>query len=273
MTTQPLLPFRTPRQNRLFTCVVIAVAGIATAGIAATLQPAHAETALSGQTVMLPPAFVVASADPADGGPRRLRDRERSAEARPDQRGPERPPIDKKLTSEQVKDIVAGRIAQSGNPNLKVGKVTAKEDGVVAVDITTKTGALVETREISTRTGLPVQLERRMGEMRERGGPDFGRNGHRGPGMMAHRGGPGFDHKGPGMDQGDKRDLSLTADQAKKLAEARLIMHGNPHLKVGAVKEKDADTITVDIVAADNSLVSQQVIDRHTGRPQRATRS
>ncbi len=65
------------------------------------------------------------------------------------------------------------------------------------------------------------------------------------------------------------RDLKLTIDQAKKLAEARLIQLGNSHLKVGAVKEKDADTISVDIVAADNSLVVQREIDRHSGRMKR----
>lgn len=229
MTTQPLLPFRTTRRNRLFTGVVIVAAGIATAGIAATLQPAQA---------------AVESA--------------RQSDSRPAQRA-ERPEIDKKLTNDQVKDIVEGRLAMSGNPNLKVGKITAKEDGVVSVDITTKTGALVETQEISTKTGLPANAERRVGAMRER----F--RGHGGPGMMTHRGG-----HGPGMDQGEKRDLALTADQAKKLAEARLIMRGNPRLKVGAVKEKDADTISIDIVASDNSLVTQQLIDRHTGRPRRS---
>lgn len=253
MTTQPLLPFPTPRKNRLFTCVVIAVAGIATAGIGASLQPARADVASDG-TILLPPVMVASADETSRGG--------RGPNARAGR--PERPQVDKKLTTEQVKDIVEGRLAQSGNPNLKVGKVTAKTDGVVAVDITTKTGALVETREISTKTGLPVKLEQRFGEMRERfrGGP------HGGPRMMIHRGG-----RGPGMAQGEKRDLALTTEQAKKLAEARLIMRGNPNLKVGAVKEKDADTISIDIVAADNSLVSQQLIDRHTGRPQRANRS
>ncbi len=275
MTTQPLLPFRTSRKNHLFTCVVIAAAGIVTAGIAATLQPAHADTGsapvrnyaqnavLTGDTIMLPPALVVASADPADGS-RRFRGPDR--DGRQGETRPERPEIDKKLTNDQVRDIVAGRLAQSGNPNLKVGKVTAKQDGVVAVDITTKTGSLVETQEISTKTGLPAKLERRLGEMRER----FRGHGQGGPRMMAHRGG-----RGPGMTPGagEKRDLALTTDQAKKLAEARLILRGNPHLKVGAVKEKDADTISIDIVAADNSLVSQQLIDRHSGRPQRPDRS
>ncbi|MBX7198875.1 MAG: hypothetical protein K1X51_05815 [Rhodospirillaceae bacterium] len=276
MTTQPLLPFQTSRRNRLFTGVVIAVAGIATAGIAATLQPAKAAlepaTFEPEGTLLLPPAIVVASADPAadpnTSGPRGFRgpDRDKAAEQQP-----QRPQIDKKLTADQVKDIVEGRLAMSGNPNLKVGKVAAKGDGVMAVDVTTKTGALVETQEISTRTGLPAHREGRLGEMRQRfrGGEHAGSHG--GPRMMTQRG-------GPGMDRGEKRgsngkDLALTTDQAKKLAEAHLIMRGNPHLKVGAVKEKDADTISVDIVAADNSLVSQQLIDRHTGRPQRPSRS
>lgn len=257
MTTQPLLPFRTTRRNRLFTGVVIVAAGIATAGIAATLQPAKA--ALEAADTLVPSATVIASADPAanssTSGPRRFRGPEREHQAE----RPARPQIDKKLSNDQVRDIVEGRIAMSGNPNLKVGKITAKEDGVVSVDITTKTGALVETQEISTKTGLPANVERRVGAMRER----F--RGHSGPPMMTHRGG-----RGPGMDQGEKRDLALTTDQAKKLAEARLIMRGNPHLKVGAVKEKDADTISIDIVASDNSLVTQQLIDRHTGRPRRS---
>jgi hypothetical protein len=72
---------------------------------------------------------------------------------------------------------------------------------------------------------------------------------------------------GPGGLMG--RDLNLNADQVKKLAEARLIMSGNPNLKVGAVKEKDKDTYTVDIVAANNSLVVQRDVDKHTGRTER----
>ena len=96
---------------------------------------------------------------------------------------------------------------------------------------------------------------------------------------MMDRGGRGGPQRGPGgMGRGGRdggqfalgadgpRDLKLTTDQAKKLAEARLIELGNSHLKVGAVKEKDADTISVDIVAADNSLVVQREIDRHSGR-------
>lgn len=194
----------------------------------------------------------------------RFRDRmhERAAERRPE--------IDRKLTSDQVRDIVEGRLAMRGNANLKVGRVAAKEEGVVTVDIVTKTGALVTTQEVSTRTGLPARLEaarnqRAGGDERGRGHGGM-RGGFRGGAHAGMRGGMG----GRSLAGGAGRDLNLTVDQAKKLAEARLIMAGNPNVKVGAVKEKDADTITVDIVASDNSLVSQHEINRHTGRPNRS---
>ncbi len=163
-------------------------------------------------------------------------------------RGDRAQEIDRHLTTEQVRDIVAGRLAMSGNANLKVGKVTAKEEGVVSVEIVTKTGALVDTNEISTKSGRLVAMEKMRAAFRD----------HRGPGG---RGGPGV--------RGAQKDLKLTVDQVRKLAEAQLIIRGNPNLKVGQVKEKDADTITVDIVASDNSLVSQREVDRHTGRAKR----
>lgn len=40
---------------------------------------------------------------------------------------------------------------------------------------------------------------------------------------------------------------------------------GNSHLKVGDATEKDADTITADIVTKDNSLVQRYTVNRHTG--------
>jgi hypothetical protein len=206
---------------------------------------------------------------------RRERMRERMAERHAEIEKRE----DKHLTAEQVRDIVAGRLAQSGNPNLKVGKVTPKEDSVVAVDIVTKTGALVTTREISTKTGgLAFREQRREARAAGDRGPDRmrgERGGERmGGGRMGGRG-PAFNRGGGragGFNlaaEGGRPQLNLTVDQAKKLAEAQLIMLANPHLKVGAVKEKDAETITVDIVAADNSLVVQRELDRRTGRMKR----
>ncbi|MBY0511153.1 MAG: hypothetical protein K2P94_13505 [Rhodospirillaceae bacterium] len=260
---------RIPSSDKIFTGAALVAVAIGMSGALHSPQ-ARAETVpaagiTSAEIPVLPTLRVVAAADTTatDAASTREGVRERMNH-RIEDHAEAHPPIDKHLTSEQVRDIVAGRIAMSGNSNLKVGKVTAKADGIVAVDVVTKTGALVETHEISTKTGLSAKMEKAMSEHR-----GFGRgHGRMREPAMGRRGG----HRGTkgGMDSGDhERDLALTVAQAKKLAEARLIMMGNPNLKVGAVKEKDADTITVDIVAADNSLVSQHVIDRHTGRRQK----
>lgn len=231
---------------------------------AADAETLAANTTLTGDQVpVLPALHLIAAADTStsDAAPAgfRAKMRERFQERvqeRKKEFEKEHPPVDKKLTSDQVRDIVAGRLAMSGNPNLKVGKVSAKGDDIVAVEVVTKTGALVDTREISTKTGLPAGVEEHMKARRG--------------GRFADGRGMGMRHRAITERHGDSktgRDLALTTDQARKLAEARLIMMGNKNLKVGAVKEKDANTISVDIVASDNSLVVQRLIDRHTGRP------
>jgi len=63
------------------------------------------------------------------------------------------------------------------------------------------------------------------------------------------------------------RDLDLSADEAKTLVEARLIMRGNDRLKVGQVTQKDDDTYLVDVTTVDDSLVRQIEIDRDSGFP------
>lgn len=80
-----------------------------------------------------------------------------------------------------------------------------------------------------------------------------------GPAMMMKRMGK----HGPFSD----RDLDLSAEEARTLVEARLIMRGNDRLKVGKVSEKDSDTYLVDIVTVDESLVRQIEIDRDSGFP------
>ena len=47
--------------------------------------------------------------------------------------------------------------------------------------------------------------------------------------------------------------------------ERMLAWQGNPNLKLGDVKEKDADTITADVVTKDNSLVQRFDFNRHDG--------
>ena len=94
-----------------------------------------------------------------------------------------------------------------------------------------------------------------------------GWHGGYGPGMMQGNGyGPGY---GPGYDrraeaQGNQ-PLNLTTDDVKSRVERWLARQGNPRLQLGEVKEKNADTITADVVTKDNSLVQRFIVDRHTG--------
>jgi hypothetical protein len=100
-------------------------------------------------------------------------------------------------------------------------------------------------------------------------GPGYhmrGWGGGYGPGMMQGYGyGRGY---GPGYNRSDAQDnqtLNLTTDDVKTRMERWLAWRDNPRLKLGEVKEKDADTITAEIVTKDNSVVQRFIVDRHTG--------
>jgi hypothetical protein len=101
-------------------------------------------------------------------------------------------------------------------------------------------------------------------------GPGYGMMQGYGPGYGMMRGygygpGPMMGGYGPGYGPGYGQNLNLSTDQVKRYLERMLAIRGNPHLKVGDVKEKDADTIVADIVTQDNSLVERFDVNRHTG--------
>lgn len=189
--------------------------------------------------------------------------RERYMERMEEMRGS----VDKDLSVEQVRDIVEGRLAMMGNTNLKVGGITEAGDDTVAVDIVTQDDSLVQTMEISTRTGRPSDAERRFSRMK-RG--EFGKRGERGGRHMGRhmgREGRGGGFGGLAMALGPQnRELDLTVEQARTLAESRLILSGNDRLKVGSVEAIDDETIAVEILTVDDSLVVRREIDRDTGR-------
>lgn len=62
-----------------------------------------------------------------------------------------------------------------------------------------------------------------------------------------------------------EKDLNLSADQAKTLVEARLIMRGNERLKAGKVSKKDDKTYLVQVVTVDDSLVREVEVNRQHG--------
>mgnify|MGYP001582615422 FL=1 len=70
----------------------------------------------------------------------------------------------------------------------------------------------------------------------------------------------------PFMSEQAAVERNLTVEKVKTFLEARLIRHGNERLKVGKVAEKDAKTITAEIVTVDGSLVQTLEIDKATGQ-------
>jgi hypothetical protein len=114
-------------------------------------------------------------------------------------------------------------------------------------------------------------------------GPGYGPRGGYGacpgygPGMMGPGYGPGWMHRGRGYGPGYGRhmwgpgaysqqsNLNLSVDDVKSRLERWLTWRGNSRLKVGEVKEKDANTIVADIVTKDNSLVQRFIVERKTG--------
>jgi hypothetical protein len=54
-------------------------------------------------------------------------------------------------------------------------------------------------------------------------------------------------------------------DNVRSYVQRWIAWQGNRRLKVGDVKERDADTIVADIVTLDNSLVQRFVVNRRNG--------
>ena len=80
-----------------------------------------------------------------------------------------------------------------------------------------------------------------------------------GPAMMG-RGMMGWAWSG----LGGERNLSV--DEVRSYLETALAYRGNPHIKLGNVAERDAQTIVADIVTTDKEgLVQRFAIDRRTG--------
>lgn len=91
-----------------------------------------------------------------------------------------------------------------------------------------------------------------------------------GPGMMGSYGGyncpmaPGAASQRWSSPGGQ---INLSSDDIKNRLEGWLAWQGNPRLKLGAVSEKDANTVVADIVTRDkDALVQRFVVDRHTGQ-------
>ena len=94
------------------------------------------------------------------------------------------------------------------------------------------------------------------------------------PGMMGG-GMMGGGMMGPGMMNGGMMGgagfvmlpapAQLNAADVTYNLERMLAARGNPHLKVGKVEDKDADTVVGEVVTTDGSLVERYEVDKHSG--------
>tara|TARA_R110002095_G_scaffold66093_3_gene55799 strand:- start:5936 stop:6346 length:411 start_codon:yes stop_codon:yes gene_type:complete len=86
--------------------------------------------------------------------------------------------------------------------------------------------------------------------------------GQIGPGMMQQPG-YGMGQMSPGMMQQLRQDL--TAADVRHMLGHRLEWSGNPNVKLGAVEEKDDDTIIAEVIGEDGTVFQRFEINRHTG--------
>ena len=109
-------------------------------------------------------------------------------------------------------------------------------------------------------------------------GPGYGGQRGFGPGHMGMMGpgygqgfgkGAGFGF-GPCAQQAAATGEDIDVDGVTARMERWLAIQGNDRLKLGKVEQVDDDTITVEIVTVDGSLVNKLAVDRHTGRTQPA---
>jgi hypothetical protein len=66
---------------------------------------------------------------------------------------------DKDLSPEQVRDILEGQIAWTGNKRLKVGGVEQKDDETYIAEIVTVDDSLVQRLEVNRSTGAARPID------------------------------------------------------------------------------------------------------------------
>jgi hypothetical protein len=160
----------------------------------------------------------------------------------------------KLLEEKDAKRILENYLRSTRNPNLKLGKVTEK-DNYFELEILSKDNSIVEK----------IIVDKYSGWMRSIGmmGPGMMGPGMMGPGIMG--GGmmsPGYGPQyGPQYQQPQK---PLEEKDAKGILENYLRSTRNPNLKLGKVTEKD-NYFELEILSKDNSLVDKIIVDKYTG--------
>jgi hypothetical protein len=175
--------------------------------------------------------------------------------------GPQYQPPEKPLGKKDAEAMVENYVQSLRNPDLKVGKVTDK-DNYFEVQILGKNKAVVDTIIVDKNTGWMDSAMRGRGR-----GPGWGYHGYgMGPGMM----GPGYGYgmMGPGYQgygpQYQGSQGALKEKDVKAMLENYVQSTRNPNLKVGKITEKDT-YFEGEILTKDNALVDKIIVDKNTG--------
>ena len=140
----------------------------------------------------------------------------------------------REFTKDELETLMTARLIMLGNTNLSLGQIKADSDGNYQVEIVARDGSLV-TRHTVGKNSLPV---------------DTGGDGmpeKTGLHMLASK-------------PRERNDISI--EQARILAEAKLLTMNNPNLKVGSVKDLGKEGYSVEVVTQDGAPVTERVISK-----------
>ena len=146
--------------------------------------------------------------------------------------GPRYRQLDKPLDKQEAKELLEQYVQSLYNPDLKVGKITEK-DNYFEGEILTKDNVLVDKIIIDKNTGW----------------------------MSSAMTGPGYQGYGP---QYRGSQGPLTEKDVKQMLDQYVQSTRNPNLKVGKITEK-GDNFEGEILTKNNALVDKILVDKNTG--------
>lgn len=173
----------------------------------------------------------------------------------------------KEFSAEEVRTLSEARLIMKGNPNVRVDEVESTNTGY-NVTIVTQDNSLVEELKLA-KNAMPLERFEQMQQRIEprQNGERSEHHSKKGDGehseRRAKKGARGHGHKGPRGQIGHKvMEREFSADEITTLTQAKLIMRGNPNVKVGTVSNTDTG-YTVTIVTQDDSLVEKREVAKN----------
>lgn len=204
-----------------------------------------------------------------EGREHKAEQRMKGGKQRADMAGKVAKHMDREFSADEVRTLSEARLIMKGNPNVRVDEVKPTDAGY-SVTIVTQDNSLVKELNLA-KNGMPLEryeaLQKHM-EMRQNGERRAKRSeraerGERGERTERREKAGKRGQKGKRGNIGHRMmEREYTADQIETLTKAKLIMRGNPNLKLGTVTPTDTG-YSVTIVTQDNSLFEEQELAKN----------